>query len=463
MTGTGRTGTDRARMSATERRAALGLGSIYAARMLGLFMILPVFALYAEELDGFTPALAGLAIGMYGLTQALLQVPFGMLSDRIGRKPVITAGLLVFALGSVVAALSSSIEGVIIGRGLQGAGAIAAAVMALAADLTREEHRTKAMAVIGMSIGLAFTVSLIAGPVIAANLGLSGIFWVTAALALLGLVILHLAVPTPAITRLHRDAEPVPDQFKVVLRDGQLLRLDFGILVLHMVMTATFVALPLVIRDYGGLVAEGHWKIYLGVLFASVVLMLPFLVIAERHRRIKQVFVGAILVLALAQFGLLNVQTGLANLMLFMILYFGAFNILEASLPSLVSKVAPPQSKGTAMGVYSSFQFLGAFLGGAAGGWMLQHHGTTGVFTLCAGMAVLWLLVALTMRSPRHLTSHMIHVGPVDRDQASHMATRLTRITGVAEAVVVVEDGVAYLKVDRHALDEGALKEFSGE
>jgi len=317
--------------------------------------------------------------------------------------------------------------------------------------------------VIGMSIGLAFTVSLIAGPVIAASLGLGGIFWATAALAILALAILHLVVPTPAVTRFHRDAEPVPEQFKVVLRDGQLLRLDAGILILHMVMTATFVALPLVIRDYGGLPANEHWKIYLGVLFASILLMLPFVILAEKHRRIKQVFVGAIVALALAQFGLINVQNSLVNLMLFMVLYFGAFNILEASLPSLVSKVAPAQSKGTAMGVYSSSQFLGAFLGGAAGGWMLQHHGTEGVFALCVGMAVLWLLLALTMRSPRHLTSHMIHVGPVDDVQASHLATRLTEITGVAEAVVVVEDGVAYLKVDRHALDEQALEELTAE
>ena len=446
-----------------ERRAALSLGSIYASRMLGLFMILPVFSLYAADLEGYTPALAGLAIGMYGLTQALLQIPFGMLSDRIGRKPVITAGLIIFVVGSVVAALSDDIHGVIIGRGLQGAGAIAAAVMALAADLTREEHRTKAMAVIGMSIGLAFTLSLIAGPVLGAKLGLPGIFWATAGLAILSLAILHLAVPTPAITRVHRDAEPVPEQFREVLRDGQLLRLDAGILLLHMIMTATFVALPLVIRDYGGLDADEHWKVYLGVLFASVLLMVPFVLLAERHRRIKQVFIGAILALGLAQFGMLNVHDGLLNLLLFMVLYFGAFNILEASLPSLVSKVAPPQSKGTAMGVYSSSQFLGAFLGGAAGGWMLQHHGTGGVFALCVAMAVLWLLLALTMRSPRHLTSHMIHVGPVDDVQANHLATRLTKITGVAEAVVVVEDEVAYLKVDRHALDEQALEELSAE
>ncbi len=448
-------------ISSIERRAALGLGGIYAARMLGLFMILPVFSLYGAELDGYTPVLAGLAIGVYGLTQAILQVPFGMLSDRVGRKPVITVGLLVFALGSVVAALSDGMYGIIIGRALQGAGAIAAAIMALTADLTREEHRIKAMAVIGMSIGLAFTLSLIAGPALGAWLGLAGIFWSTALLAVLGLAILHVYVPSPAVSRFHRDAEPVPEQFKVVLKDGQLLRLDAGIMVLHLVMTATFVALPLAIRDIGGVPAESHWKLYLSVLVAAVLLMVPFIMLAERHRRLKQVFVGAILTLGLAQLGMLNVEHGLESLALFMILYFAAFNILEASLPSLVSKAAPPQSKGTAMGVYSTSQFLGAFLGGAGGGWMLQNFGIQGVFGLCAGVTGLWLLLALTMRSPRYLTSHMIHVGPVNNIEASHLATRLTEITGVAEAVVIVEDGVAYLKVDRHALDVEALDELT--
>lgn len=450
-----------AAMTPAERRAALGLGGIFAARMLGLFMILPVFSLYAVDLQGYTPALAGLAIGIYGLTQATLQIPFGMLSDRVGRKPVITAGLLIFALGSIVAAMADSLWGVIAGRALQGAGAIAAAVMALAADLTREDHRTKAMAVIGISIGMAFTLALIAGPVIGTWFGLSGIFWVTAGLAILGLAVLHVYVPSPGMPRLHRDAEPVPGQFRQVLRDGQLLRLDAGILILHMVMTATFVALPLAIRDYGGLAADRHWQVYLGVLVASVLLMVPFVIIAEKHRRMKQVFVGAILALGLAQLGLLGTDDRLLDLVLSMVLYFAAFNILEASLPSLVSKAAPPQSKGTAMGVYSTSQFVGAFLGGASGGWMLQNYGTDGVFGLCAAMTGLWCVIAMTMRSPRYLTSHMIHVGQVSNSEASHLATRLTRITGVAEAVVIVEDGVAYLKVDRRALDEEALEQLT--
>ncbi len=448
-------------MTATERRAALGLASIFAVRMLGLFMILPVFTLYAHAFPDYTPLLVGLAIGAYGLTQALLQVPFGMLSDRIGRKPVITAGLLIFALGSVVAAMSHTLIGVVIGRAVQGAGAVAAAIMALTADLTREEHRTKAMAIIGMSIGLSFSVALVSGPLVGNWLGLSGIFWLTAALAVVGLAILHLGVPTPSVSRFHRDTEAAPGQFRQVLKDTQLLRLDVGILILHMVMTSTFVVLPLVLRDQAGLPRAEHWEVYLGVLVTSVVLMVPFIIIAEKHRRMKQVFVGAIVVVGLAQFGLLEIHRTLLEIVALMVGYFAAFNILEASLPSLVSKVAPPQSKGTAMGVYSTSQFLGAFLGGSSGGWMLGHHGPSGVFALNAVLAGAWFVLAATMRSPRYLASQMINVGVMDDNEARLLASKLIEVTGVAEAVVVAEEGIAYLKVDRRALDEAALQDFS--
>ncbi len=444
-----------------ERRATAGLAVIFAMRMLGLFMILPVFTLYAVDLEGYTPALAGLAIGIYGLTQALLQIPFGMLSDRIGRKPVIVAGLLIFALGSMVAALAESMSMVIIGRAMQGAGAIAAVVMAMLADLTREEHRTKAMAIMGMSIGMAFTASLIAGPVLGKWLGLSGLFWLTAFLALLGLVLLFAYVPNPTVTRFHHDAEAEPSQFFQVLKNAQLLRLDAGILILHMIMTATFVALPLVLRDYAGMPADRHWQVYLGVLLVSVVIMVPFIIVAEKYRRLKPVFVGAVAVLGLAQYGLFASGHSLLNIVIFLIAYFSAFNVLEASLPSLVSKISPSESKGTAMGVYSTSQFLGAFLGGASGGWVQGNFGITGVFALCAGAAGVWLVLAATMRSPRHLTSHMIHVGEISTGDADSLAERLIKIPGVAEAVVIAEEEAAYLKVDRHTFNEEALFQFT--
>jgi MFS family permease len=444
-----------------ERRAVFSLASIYALRMMGLFMILPVFALYGQTLEGYTPALIGIAIGIYGLTQAALQIPFGMASDRFGRKPIITLGLIIFATGSVVAALSHSMTGVIIGRALQGAGAIAAAVMALTADLTREEQRVKAMAVIGMSIGMAFAFSLVAGPLLNIVIGVDGIFWLTAVLALVAVAVLHYLVPQPVRTSFHRDAETAPGQIKNVIRDPQLLRIDFGILLLHMMLTATFVALPLVLRDNAGLPSAHHWYVYLPVMVVAMGLMVPFVVIAEKKRRMKAVFSAAVLTLGVAELTFMLFDHSLAGIVAGLFLFFTAFNILEATLPSLVAKVVSPDNKGTAMGVYSSSQFIGAFLGGTLGGTLYGMGGLEAVFGMCVALAVLWFLVAVTMQSPRYLSSHLVRVGPVSEERARHLVGELTRITGVAEAVVIPEDGIAYLKVDMRALDYEAVHAFS--
>ncbi len=449
---------------ASERRTALSLASIYSFRMLGLFMILPVFSLYAHGLKGVTPTMVGLALGIYGLTQAILQIPFGMLSDRIGRKPIITLGLLIFVVGSIVAALAShanSIEGIIIGRALQGGGAIGSAVLALAADLTREEHRTKVMATIGMTIGVSFAIAMIGGPLINNWLGLSGIFWLTAVLGLTGIAVLHLWVPTPKHSRLHRDTEAVPAQFTEVLADTQLLRLDLGIFTMHLVLTALFVALPVALRDVAGLPADHHWYVYLPVMALGFFSMVPFIIIAEKKRRMKEIFISAIALLALANLGLFEFHQTLTGIVVTLWLFFTAFNLLEATLPSLVSKMAPAQSKGTAMGMYSSSQFLGIFVGGWAGGWMYQHHGFSGVFLFCAGMAGLWLVVALTMRSPSYLSTFLLNVGDIDQARARTLNDALSGIRGVAEAVIIPEDQVAYLKVDNKILDKEALYAFS--
>lgn len=448
-------------LNASEKKAVFSLAGIYALRMMGLFMILPVFSLYADRLDGATPALIGLAIGVYGLTQAMLQIPYGMISDRIGRKPVIITGLTVFAIGSVVAASSDSITGVILGRALQGAGAIAATVMALTADLTREENRVSAMTIIGMSIGLAFAASLVLGPILNNWIGVSGIFWLTAVLAVAAIVLVKWVVPTPIRSSFHRDAMTAPEQIRKVIKNAQLLRLDFGVFVLHLMLTASFVAVPLALRDYAALEAVKHWTVYLPVMLVSLSVMVPFVVIAEKKRRIKQVFGAAIMTLAIAEVVFMVMYDSLPGIVFSLFMFFIAFNVLEATLPSLVAKICSPDHKGTAMGMFSSSQFIGAFFGGVLGGWIYGQFGIQAVFGFCAALAVIWFMVAATMQSPRYLSSHLINVGPVDEKRARQLVAELTRVTGVAEAVVVVEDGIAYMKVDLHALDREALKQYS--
>lgn len=424
-------------------------------------MILPVFALYAQHLEGSTPALIGLAIGIYGLFQAILGIPFGMISDKVGRKPVIVGGLIIFAVGSVVAAEATTIWGVILGRALQGGGAIAAVVMALAADLTREEHRVKAMATIGASIGLSFTLALIAGPLLNKWIGVPGIFWLTALLGVAAIAVLYLWVPPPVQSKMHRDAQAVPDYFKSVLRDPQLLRLDFGVFALHMLLTASFVVVPLAMRDHAGLAADHHWMVYLGVMIAAIAVMVPFVIIAEKRRKMKQIFVGAVVLLALSELVLMAEWHSLIGIVVGLLLFFIAFNLLEATLPSLIAKITPPDKKGTAMGVYSSSQFFGAFCGGALGGWLYGVAGFNWVFGFCAVVALVWVAVAATMREPRYLSSQLLHVGEMSVSEGEHLSQRLARIRGVAEVVVIVEEGVAYLKVDKAILDADALREFS--
>ncbi len=447
--------------SEQEKRAGSSLAMIYATRMLGLFMILPVFAVYAEDLPGATPLLAGIALGVYGLTQALLQIPFGMLSDRFGRKPVITVGLLIFAAGSLVAAASDSIYGIILGRAMQGSGAIAAALMALAADLSREEHRLKMMSFIGVSIGFAFAIAMVLGPVLNQLVGMSGLFIFTAVMALLAIVILYTRVPAPQHSMFHRDTQVMPTLFRTVLMDGQLLRLDFGIFILHLVLMASFMVIPLMLQEQAGFDVSQHWKLYLPVFLLSVLLMVPFIIRAEKKRRMKQVFIGAILTLAIAEIGLLIRTDSVFYTGLVLVVFFTAFNLLEASLPSLVAKISPADRKGTAMGVYSSSQFLGAFAGGLMGGYLYQSWGGDSVLVASAFLVVVWLLLAITMKNPRYVSTYLLNIGKIDPAQAQHMVSRLVSVQGVAEATVEPEEGIAYLKVELHALDEARLLEYS--
>ncbi|NOR72634.1 MAG: MFS transporter [Mariprofundaceae bacterium] len=449
-------------MNSLERQGTFSLAGIYALRMLGLFMILPVFSLYAEGLEGVTPMLIGLALGIYGLTMALFQIPFGILSDRFGRKPIITIGLLLFAIGSVVAASSDSIMGVIIGRAIQGAGAIAAAMMALLADLTREEHRTKAMAIMGVSIGMSFTLALVLGPFLSNIFGVAGIFWLTAVLAIAGIGVLYLIVPEPEHCHVHRDAETVPAQLKQVISDGQLLRLDLGIMIQHAIMMAMFTALPFVLRDFLGLPSEEHAWFYLPVLVLSVFGMVPLIIIAEKKQKMKEVFLICVSLMVLAECMLGLYHDSLFAVGVGMLLFFIAFNALEASLPSLISRMAPVDGKGTAMGVYSTSQFFGAFVGGSFGGIAYGAFGVQGVFYACAIAALIWVVIAVGMRVPAYLSNHMVHLDEALLDDGGSLADRLLSVTGVHEAKVVIEDSTAYLRIDKQKFNPEDLDKVLG-
>jgi predicted MFS family arabinose efflux permease len=447
-------------MTPLEKRSIASLSSIFALRMLGLFMILPVFSLAADQYSHATPMLIGLAIGAYGLTQALLQIPFGMLSDRIGRKRVITIGLLLFAAGSVVAATADSIYMVIAGRLLQGSGAIAAAIMALTADLTRDEHRTKAMASIGISIGLSFSVALAAGAALEHWIGLSGIFWSTACLSLIGIAILHLWVPTPSRLVNHRDIEPAPQQFMNVFRNTEIMRMVFSIMLLHCLLTITFYALPIALFEHAGLAKSQHGLVYLPILILAFISMVPFIIVAEKRRKMKPIFLGSIAVLALAELGWSQVGSSLYGMLFFLWLFFTAFNILEASLPSLMSKLSPLANKGTAMGVYSSAQFLGAFIGGASGGFLFSKLGISGVFIAGSILTIIWFLLMLPMKAPKHLSTRIIHLDDVSSSNTNAIAQQLNAIKGVVDVIIVAEEQVAYVKFAPDHADIEALDAF---
>ncbi|HWR76711.1 MAG TPA: MFS transporter [Thiobacillus sp.] len=445
-------------MTRAERRAASGLAAIFGLRMLGMFLILPVFALYAEDLPGGdNHTLVGLALGMYGLTQAILMIPFGMASDRIGRKKVIIFGLIVFALGSFLAATATDIYWTIAGRALQGAGAISAAVTAMLADLTREEHRTKAMALVGSTIGITFAVSLVAGPALNRVIGVPGIFALTGILALAAIWVVKVWVPDPADSHFHADAQANPAKLIDVLKNGQLVRLDFGIFALHAAQMAMFVVVPVALKN-SGLAADHHWAVYLPVLLGSFVLMVPAIIYGEKRARMKPVFISAVALMLLAQLGLAFGIGHFWGIVWALFFYFVAFNLLEASLPSLISKLAPVSAKGTAMGVYNTAQALGLFFGGVFGGWLAQHHGFAAVFVFCVVLMAVWLLASLSMTAPPAIKTRMFRVGVMPADQAALLKAQLAEVAGVVEAVVLAEEGVAMLKVSLKGWDEaGAL------
>ncbi len=385
-------------MTALEVRASLSLASIFGLRMLGLFLILPVFAVHARSLPGGDNAtLVGLAMGMYGLTQAIGQIPFGIASDRYGRKRIIIIGLLLFIAGSLLAAIDTHVVWVMIGRAVQGAGAVSAAVTALIADSTRDEHRTKAMALVGASIGLTYAASLVLAPLLYAAVGMRGMFLLVAVLAAAAIAVVVFIVPQAP----PRDAERA--SFLQVLQDGELMRMNVGVLVLHAIQMSMFVVLPNVLVSAGDMPIEQHWKIYLPVVLASFVLMLPPIFLGEKRGRMKQVFVSAIALLLIVEVGLrvavVQEQLSFGLLVMLLLSFFVAFNILEASQPSLVSRLAPAGARGAALGVYNTMQAVGLFAGGAGGGLLAQHFGGQAVFTAGCLVTVAWLIIASSMKN----------------------------------------------------------------
>lgn len=386
-------------MTPNEFRSSIALGGIFATRLLGLFMILPTFSLYAMGLPGATASNIGIAIGIYGLTQALLQLPFGLLSDRFGRKHIITCGLILFAVGSLVAAFSESIGGIILGRALQGSGAIGSTLIALMADLTREEQRSKAMAIMGSMIGLSFSLALVIGPVVSFYFSIQGIFVLTAMLALLGIVILHSQVSQPLSYRKPESLNPHLKQLHVLLKNKALLKLNFGIFSQHAILTANFVILPLLLNT---LLPNNHPSplFYLLIIGSAFAVAVPIIIYSHRKKMAHILLPIMIAVLALSQLLFIFFHNQLWFIAANLILFFIAFNVLEAELPAQISIIAPQAHKGAAMGIYSSCQFLGIFCGGALGGFLYGHLGSTPIFVLGLGLAVIWFTLSVIRKRP---------------------------------------------------------------
>ena len=444
-------------MNALERRSTFALSSIFALRMLGLFMIIPVFSVAGQSYQGATPALIGLAVGVYGLTQAILQIPFSLLADRFSRKPLVVLGLLLFALGGAVAAMSESIYGVIIGRAIAGGGAVSAVVMALLADITREEQRSKAMAVMGMSIGVSFMVAFSLGPWLTSLVGISGLFWVT---TIMGLAAISMLLLVPKVTRHHRNYQQgYVTQLKQVLKMGDLNRLHISVFALHLLLTAMFIYMPSQLIEFADIPLSRHGLVYLPLLVISLFFAFPSIILAEKYRKMRGIFLTAIGGIVL---GLLVLIFGFESkyiLLLGLALFFIAFNVMEALLPSWLSKSAPIQSKATAMGVNASSQFLGAFFGGMIGGQLLILNNTAMGWGILTAIAVVWLLISFGLVQPRYLSSLVIRLP--ESKQTDEWTSQLLAIRGIEEVVVMPDQQVAYIKVDKQQIDDAARQDLT--
>ena len=441
-------------MQFKEAKSVLAIGAILAFRMLGLFMILPVFSYAAMHIKGSNATLIGMAIGAYGLTQACFQVPFGAMSDRLGRKPVIAAGLALFAIGSCVAAMSTHMVGLIIGRAIQGSGAIGSTCIALVADLTRDESRTKSMAIVGMTIGLSFCLAIVLGPLVYTHFHLSGIFWLTALLALTAFVLLYIAVPNPP--RSFASAQEItPEDYRKVFTHSELLRINFSIFVQHAILTLLFISLP-ILYAHNNITTHTQTLLYLVVISLAFIAMLPFVIIGEVKRKLKGVFLFAIIAIGASQYAAYDWQFSITNIGIILFFFFMAFTLLESILPSLVSKIAPLNLKGTAIGVYSTCQYIGIFLGGTVGGVVLHYYNTSGLFILNGSLCIVWLLIMIGMKQPPYFSTLIIQKN--NGELPGTFKTELLRHPGVKDIYVSAREHLVYIKADKTLIDENKLR-----
>ncbi|MGE6361003.1 MFS transporter [Psychrobacter glacincola] len=445
-------------MNSVEKRAILGVGGIFALRMIGLFMIVPVFSVYGDNYTHATPFLIGLAVGIYGLGQAIFQIPMSLAADKFPRKPIIFLGLILFVLGGIIAANATDIYEVIIGRALAGSGAVSAVLMALLADVTREEMRTKAMATMGLTIATSIMLAFAFGPLLVGSLGISGLFWLTSGFAVLAMLLL-LFVPTPLRVLKHNlDNKSIGQQLATVLKIGDLNRLHIGIFALHLTMTAIFVILPHQLNEVIGLSVRQQGLVYLPLLFIGFAVAIPFIIIAEKKRKMRQVFLGAIALMTAALAILaIGSQVGV-GIILGLLLYFMGFNLLEATIPSWISKRAPVANKATAMGINSSSQFFGAFVGGAMGGLLLSQPNLLawGILAVIMGVA---LLIIIPIAQPPYLSSTTVTI-PKDIN-IQDWSRQMLAVDGVDELVVMAKEQVAYLKLDKTQLTDDSRMQLS--
>ena len=419
-------------------------------------MVLPVLALATADYPDFTPLMLGMTLGAYGLTQAILQIPLGLLSDRIGRHPVIIGGLLMFIAGSVVAALADTMAGLVFGRALQGTGAIASTLMALVADLTVEQNRSKAMAAIGGSIGFSFMLAMMLGPVLTANFGLSGVFWATALLGVIGVFVAFFLIPKAASMRRNRESMADTRQMKGLLREPNLMRLNFGIFALHFALMAAFVAIPTMLSNELGINESNLPWVYLGLLGGGFFVMLPLMILAEKFGYQKLIFIVSVAIMALAT-AVLSGQRGPSLTPLMLLTFFAGFNLLEATLPSWLSKMCPVGNRGTAMGIYSTSQFFGAFAGGLAGGWSLHEFGVDGLFVTITLILLIWAFVSVGLKSPRPLQTVVLSVGSMEQQDFLKI---VSNVTGVEDILLLKGEHLAYVQVDRLQVDMPSLQPY---